>query len=173
MVEVELLRDRIDGPVELVAWPSEQRRRAALARAGIARLLLVEPGVEPPADLAADEDWLRLPADERDVRRRADQVAEAVRRLDAERPYIDEHRILHRGPMAVPLTATAAAILSALLERRGTTVSVDELQVVAWHGAAPSRDAVHAAVARLRRRIAGLHLVVRSVRQDGFVLDET
>lgn len=173
MVELDDLRERMDGPVELVAWPSEARRRGALGRAGVSRLLLVEAGVEPPDDLAPDEDWIRLPADEADVRRRAAQLAAAVRRLDAEHAYIDEHRVVHRGALAVPLTSTAAAILATLLERRGSVVSIDELQLVAWHGAAPSRDAVHAAVARLRRNVAGLHLVVRSVRRNGFVLEES
>ena len=161
-----------DAPVELVAWPGEHRLRGPLARAGVPRLLLVAPNAEPPADLAPDEDWIRLPAPEVDIARRAAQLTRAVRRLGAEQPYIDEHRVLHRGPLTVPLTVTAAAILAVLLERRGNVVSVDDLEVVAWHGTAPSRDAVHAAVARLRQRIAGFHLVVRSVRDAGFVLDE-
>lgn len=161
-----------DVPVELVAWPAGGRLRAALARAGVPRLLLVAPGVDPPTDVAPDEDWIRLPAPDVDVRRRAERVALAVRRLDAEAPYIDEHRVLHRGSLTVPLTATAAAILAALLERRGNVVSLDDLELVAWNGTAPSRDAVHAAVGRLRQRITGFHLVVRSVRDAGFVLDE-
>lgn len=162
----------IDAPVELVTWPEDAPRRGALARAGVPRLLVVSSSAAPPADLAADEDWIRLPAPGADLRRRAAQLARAVRRLDTEQPYIDEHRVLHRGSLAVPLPATSAAILAALLEHRGTVVSVDDLERAAWHGAAPSRDALHAAVSRLRRRITGLQLVVRSVRDVGFVLDD-
>ncbi|MET0434365.1 MAG: hypothetical protein ABW025_09385, partial [Cellulomonas sp.] len=51
--------------VELVHWPRDEVLRRRLARAGIARLLLVEQEVEAPTGIGVDEDWVRLPADER------------------------------------------------------------------------------------------------------------
>src|SRR5262245_57590085 len=52
--------------VELVRWPAEAGRREQLAARGVPRLVLVEAGERlPPID--RDEDWIRLPADERDV----------------------------------------------------------------------------------------------------------
>lgn len=171
MHEIDRLRRLVDLPVELVAWPGDERLRTALARAGVPRLLLVAPDSSLPADLGVDEDWVRLPAGGDDVVQRAQQLVRVADRLEREAPFIDDARVLHRGGMAVPLTATASAILAVLLERRGTVVSADELAALVWPGAAPSHDAVHRAVTRLRRRLAGLHLVVRSVRKAGFVID--
>jgi DNA-binding response OmpR family regulator len=51
-------------------------------------------------------------------------------------------------------------------------VTVDDLVDVGWPGAPPrSRDAVHAAVGRLRRRVVALGLIIRTVRGCGFVVD--
>jgi two-component system, OmpR family, response regulator len=169
--DLERLAGLGEQPVELVRWPDEARLRTALARAAVPRLLLVAPDAPAPTDLALDEDWIRLPAEPADVSRRAEQLARATALLAAEPVFVDDERVLHRAGARVPLPATAAAILAVLLERRGTVVTVDELERLVWAGAAPSLDSVHTAVSRLRRRLAGVHLRVRSVRDVGFVLD--
>ena len=61
--------------VALVQWPAEQDRREELRRAGQPRLLLVERGA-PPIPTDELEDWIRLPADDLDLRVRV----EALRR---------------------------------------------------------------------------------------------
>jgi DNA-binding response OmpR family regulator len=157
--------------VEIVPWPTGQRHRVALARAGVPRLLLLGPDDEPPSDLGVDEDWMRAPASQADVRVRAERLSRSVAALDRDEPFIDRHRILHRGSVTVPLTRIEASILGVLLDARGEVVSIDALEQAAWGGAAPSRDAVHAAMSRLRRRLQGAMLVVRSVRRSGFVLE--
>jgi hypothetical protein len=50
----------------LVRWPAEADRRAALAAAGVARLLVVDPGTPIPA-VTDGEDWISSASDERDV----------------------------------------------------------------------------------------------------------
>ena len=59
-----------DSPVELVHWPRDEAQRARLARSGVPCLLLVAPDADLPVSFALTEDWLRLPADERDVHAR-------------------------------------------------------------------------------------------------------
>lgn len=58
----------------LVGWPDEAERRAALADAGVPRLLVIEPGTTPPP-VAPDEDWIVRTSDERDVAVRLERLA--------------------------------------------------------------------------------------------------
>jgi DNA-binding response OmpR family regulator len=157
--------------VEIVPWPAGQRHRAALARAGVPRLLLLGPDDDPPGDLGVDEDWLRSPVTDSDVRSRAERLGRTIAALARDEPFIDRFRILHRGSITVPLTRIEAVLLGVLLASRGDLVPIEALELAAWGGAAPSRDAIHAAMSRLRRRLQGAMLVVRSVRRSGFVLE--
>jgi hypothetical protein len=61
--------------VALVPWPSEAGVTAELADAARPRLLLVAREAEPPAVVDELEDWIRVPADERDVEVRARRLA--------------------------------------------------------------------------------------------------
>jgi DNA-binding response OmpR family regulator len=157
--------------IEVVAWPRDERRRRALARAGVPRMLVLGPDDEPPGDLGLDEDWIRTPVSDSDLRLRAERLRRSVAPLQGSRPFIDQQRILHRGPAAVALTRTEAVIMDLLLQRHDSVVTIDEIEHAAWRQGAPSRDAVHAAMARLRRRLQAAMLVVRSVRGAGFVLE--
>ena len=60
-----------DAGIACVPWPSEADRRDRLARAGVPRLLFVEPGSAPPETWDADEDWIRIPASAEEVTHRA------------------------------------------------------------------------------------------------------
>jgi hypothetical protein len=61
--------------VALVPWPSEAADAAELADAGRPRLLLVAREADPPDVSDELEDWIRVPADERDVEVRARRLA--------------------------------------------------------------------------------------------------
>lgn len=54
-----------------VPWPSEAHRRTELARAGVPRLLFIEPGHAPPPLWDLDEDWVRVPTSAEEVTLRA------------------------------------------------------------------------------------------------------
>ncbi|MBI5090775.1 MAG: hypothetical protein HZB15_18450, partial [Actinobacteria bacterium] len=100
--------------VEIVPWPTGQRHRTALARAGVPRLLLLGPDDEPPPDLGVDEDWLRTPVSQSDLRVRAERLSRSIAALGRDDPFIDRFRILHRGDVTIPLTRTEAVILGVL-----------------------------------------------------------
>lgn len=160
----------------MVSWPDERDLRERLARAGVPRLLLVAEGAAPPESVGPDEDWIRMPADERDVLARVRTLLRNVARLDEQRPWIDEHRIAHRGDSTVVLTAAEAVVATALFTSPGTVVSRAELETLLWHDQPPSKRAVEAVVYRLRRRLLPLHLRVRTVRAGhhgfgGFAVD--
>jgi len=59
--------------VALVHWPAEEDRREELRRGGQPRLLLVEKGA-PPIPTDGLEDWIRLPADDIDLRVRVEAL---------------------------------------------------------------------------------------------------
>jgi Transcriptional regulatory protein, C terminal len=157
-------------PVEVVDWPVEAGRREAFARAGVPRLLLVAPGAPPPDMIGVDEDWIRLPATDDDVLARANHVMRLGERRRTDLPYVDDHRVLHRAGVSVPLTTRDARMLEVLLRNVGSVVSYEELTRVVWSNDAPTREAVEAATYRLRRRISGLSMSVKAVRTRGVVL---
>src|SRR5687768_8818823 len=61
--------------VVLVRWPDEAERRRQLLEAGRPRLLIVAAGVPAPAPEDCMEDWVRVPAEESDVRARIESLA--------------------------------------------------------------------------------------------------
>ena len=56
--------------VVLVRWPEENFHLGELRGTGTPRLLLVGPDAPPPDSIDPLEDWIRLPAEDRDVRAR-------------------------------------------------------------------------------------------------------
>jgi hypothetical protein len=170
-------RSTVDRPpldllgVELIHWPRDEARRGHLARAGIARLLLVEIGADAPDPVGVDEDWVRLPADEREIWTRAERLSRLSADLDREEPVLHPGRILTHGRGAVVLSRKEATVVRLLLDPIGSVVTRDALTGALWpEGPPPSGYALDALLARLRRRLSGLHVCVRSVRTKGFVI---
>ena len=64
--------------VALVPWPAEATALDALVTAASPRLLLVDADAEPPVVHDELEDWVRVPADDRDVEVRARRLARIV-----------------------------------------------------------------------------------------------
>jgi DNA-binding response OmpR family regulator len=157
-------------PVELVHWPREQRLRTSLARAGVARLLLVDADAPPPEDVGLDEDWIRLPADERDVVLRAERLSLWLAHLDRQQLVLDADRVAHRAGRVAVLSSVEAAALSLLLER-ATTVSRADLEAAMWPDGAPSTRSLDNAIYRLRVHLEPLGVAIRSSRTRGFRLD--
>jgi two-component system OmpR family response regulator len=156
--------------VELVHWPRDEVLRRRLARAGIARLLLVEQEAEAPAEVGVDEDWVRLPADERELWTRAERLSRLSAALDGEIPVL-RGRVLTHGSGTAVLSRREAVVARILLDAVGTVVTRAELEAALWPDGAPSSGrALDALIDRLRRRVAGLHLCIRSARAKGFVI---
>ena len=62
--------------VELVEWPSEEERLSQLRRDHVPRLVLVPEGMAPPLTADVLEDWIRLPAEDEDIRSRVRVLAD-------------------------------------------------------------------------------------------------
>jgi hypothetical protein len=156
--------------VALVQWPAEQDRREELRRAGQPRLLLVERGAPPiPSDEL--EDWIRLPADDLDLRVRVEALR---RRTDSDAglvPALDDDGVLRLGDRWVSLPPVEARLTRALLDRFGAVVSREALARSGWPGGSPGRNALDVHVLRLRRRLSPLRLAIRTVRSRGYLLE--
>lgn len=169
--ELESLAERAG--IELVIWPADERRRQHLARAGVPRLLLVARTAEAPAGIGLDEDWVRIPAATGDVIARLERLTRVLEQLQHDHPVVDSNHIVHFGGTSVMLSRAQAALVTVLLERPGQVVDRTRLERIVWPDGAPGPKALDGVVFRLRRRLQGLGLVVRSSHARGFALDAT
>jgi len=160
--------------VVVLHWPSQADAVAEHVAAGTARLLLVDPDADPPVSVDWLEDWVRLPADERDV---AARMLSLTRRLEPapERPYVDDvGRLFYSGNWTA-LSPIEARLASVLADHFDTVVEERELGRVGWpsdsgDGSKHKVNALRVHLTRLRRRLAPLGLEVRAVRSQGFIL---
>jgi two-component system OmpR family response regulator len=155
--------------VVLVRWPEEHDRLEELRATGLPRLLLVGPDEQPPQPTDALEDWIRLSADDGDMRVRVATLESRVSG-DQVRPEVDDDGLLRFRGGWVSLSPVERALAAALIDRFGAVVGRDSLARRAWTGGAPTRNALDVHVLRLRRRIAPLGLEVRTVRARGYLL---
>ncbi len=140
-----------------------------MAEEGRPRLLLVEDGAQPPVGDDPLEDWVRVPASEVDVQTRMATLAARARALAA--PQLDVDGVLRFGAQWVSLPPVEARLTRALLERFGAVVSRESLSRAGWPDGAPGRNALDVHVLRLRRRLAPVRLVIRTVRSRGYLLE--
>lgn len=152
--------------VELVYWPSERERRSDLRAQAMPRVLLVAEDEPAPVTVDPMEDWIRLPADERDLQARI----EALQGRAAVEPTIDGDGVLRYGQQWTALPPIEARLVSTLLDRFGKVVSREQLLTHGWPGEEPRRNVLDVHVLRLRRRLEPLGLSIRTVRKRGYVL---
>jgi two-component system OmpR family response regulator len=155
--------------VVLVRWPEEDLRLRQLRDTGSPRLLLLNGESEPPESADCLEDWIRLPADDRDVRAR---VARLSSRAETQQPApeVDGDGLLRYRGRWVALSPVESALAVTLVDRFGAVVGRDTLARRAWQDGTPTRNALDVHMLRLRRRIAPLGVEVRTVRSRGYLM---
>jgi DNA-binding response OmpR family regulator len=155
--------------VVLVRWPEEDSRLRHLRESGSPRLLLLNGESAPPESADCLEDWIRLPADDRDVRAR---VARLASRAETQQPapQVDGDGLLRYRGRWVALSPVESALATTLVDRFGAVVGRDTLSRRAWPDGTPTRNALDVHMLRLRRRIAPLGVEVRTVRSRGYLM---
>jgi DNA-binding response OmpR family regulator len=160
--------------VELVAWPAEAERRSVLERDGVPRLLMVASGSPPPPP-AGDclQDWVRVPADGEEVAFRVLGLQHRARHHESPLPAIDDDGVLRHGDSWVALPPIEAHLARVLTERFGGVVGRDALMRSGWAvGPRPARrNVLDVHMLRLRRKLAPIDLVVRTIRGRGYLLE--
>lgn len=156
--------------VAVVRLPDESRQLEELRRRGIPRLALVAPHAPPftPVDLL--EDWVRLPAAPSDVRARVLALARRADESLERRPELTDDRLLRYGRWWVALAPADARLMAPLVDRFGSVVGRGELAKAGWPDGLPSRNSLDVQLGRLRRRLKGSGLTLRTVRSRGCVL---
>lgn len=155
--------------VQFIRWPAETDRRAQLAESSTPRMLLVEANERAPMTSDPLEDWIRLPADEGDLRARVASLMAATE--STARPILDPDGLLHVGKRWIALPPIEASLIGELVKQFGRVVSRDQLTRAGWPTAAPGRNALDVHMLRLRRRIEGLGLSIQTVRSRGYLLE--
>lgn len=156
--------------VVLVRWPEEGARLGELRGLRVPRLLLVAPETDPPVCADPLEDWIRLPADDRDVRARVAALATQKSAPEGPVPHFDDDGLLRVGGGWVALSPVERALAVVLVERFGAVVSREALARRVWPRGAPTRNALDVHMLRLRRRVAELGLEVRTIRARGYLM---
>lgn len=154
--------------VVLLRWPEETDRLGELRELGVPRLLLVAPEADPPPIVDPLEDWIRLPAEDRDMRARATTLA--TRAPATTLPVMDDDGLLRFDGRWIALSPVERTLAVTLMERFGAVVGRDVLAKRVWPSGAPTRNALDVHMLRLRRRIADLGLEVRTVRARGYLM---
>jgi DNA-binding response OmpR family regulator len=157
--------------VVLLRWPHEQGRREDLHRQGVPRLLLVDTDSPAPEVVDCFEDWVRLPATDDDIDARTMSIRTRTSAHVQARPVLDPDGVLRSREDWVSLPPVEARLMAALLDRFGAVVSRDQLARAGWPAGAPGRNALDVHMLRLRRRIAPLSLVIKTVRSRGYLLE--
>ena len=157
--------------VVLVRWPTEAERRNRLQDQGVPRLLLVEDGQPPPHPEDCLEDWIRVPADDVDVRLRLDGLAARSSRHVTEVPDLDPDGVLRFSSAWVSLPPVEARLTRALVDKFGAVVGREALAKAGWPEGAPGRNALDVHVLRLRRRLVTVGLSIKTVRSRGYLLE--
>jgi len=158
--------------IVVLRWPAEKANRDRLAADGRPRLLLVSPEAEPPDGRDCLEDWVRLPADDRDVAARLRALEVRAARHE-QRPETDARGRLTFNGTWVALSPIEERIVAALAGHFGEVVSRDELLAAGWPNEQPSDAALRVHLTRLRKEIAPLGLEIATVRGFGHVMQES
>jgi hypothetical protein len=158
--------------VELLQWPADAERREQLRLEGQPRLLLVGPDVYPPA-LSELEDWIRLPADERDLYARLQRLSRnAAGGFEPGDVQVDEHGLVTWRGARVVLPDVEAAMMRVLAEAPERVVTRERLMQAAWPEGGRRGHSLDSRVFTLRRRLARIGLTLDTVRNHGFLLSE-
>lgn len=150
--------------VLVLSWPGDAEEAKEAALNAVPRLLLLGPDTPPPRVIDHLEDWIRLPATDADL----DARIESLRVRNESRPTIAGD-VVTFGGSTTALSPVESALLSALLEKQGAVVYRDALARAAWPGGRVDRNALDAAIRRLRRRLDGTGVTITTVRGRGYM----
>ncbi len=116
------------------------------------------------------EDWVRLPAPEDDVRARVQTLIERANRRPPEVPSLEDGRVLRYGTWWTSLSPIEARLAAPMVERFEGVVGRSDLARAGWPEGLPSRNSLDVQLGRIRRRLSGSDLVLRTIRSRGCML---
>jgi hypothetical protein len=157
--------------VVIVHWPGEGERREHLRVQGTPRLLLVATGASAPLVHDCLEDWVRVPVPEADIWTRVAALSLRAHSHLPSTPTLDDDGVLRHGRAWVDLPPVEARLARALLDRFGAVVGRGALLQAGWPARPPARNVLDVHILRLRRRVEGVGLAIRTVRGRGYLIE--
>lgn len=157
--------------ITLVRLPGDSSKLDDLRRAGDPRLILVEADCDPPISSELLEDWIRVPADERDVIARQEGLRRRLESPKDGKPVLDEAGLLRFAGQWVSIPPMEVRLLNKLIDGFGTVVPREQLADATWPEGSKGRNALDVHMLRLRRRVAQVGLAIRTVRARGYLLE--
>jgi DNA-binding response OmpR family regulator len=154
--------------VKMLHWPSQERQRERYKELGVPRILVLEGDTRPPSPLDALEDWVRSPIQREDMQAR---LVALQTRAFASLPVVDSNEILRFGGQCIPLSPGDAQLMRLMIEYLQCVIPREALTALIGTTTPPRRNALDLRMLRLRRKIAPLHLTIRTVRLQGYLLD--
>jgi hypothetical protein len=168
---IESRSSTVGTDVSVIRWPAEEPLREQLAWFGLPRVLLLEPGIQPPDPIDGLEDWMRVPADPMDLTARRAVLQRRAAEAERRTPFIDDDALLWVGSAWVSITAAQAPVLRVLLEHLNRVVRFDAV-VAAYESAGGSGHpaSVRTLLSRLGQRVRPVGLDLVTVRRRGVLL---
>jgi DNA-binding winged helix-turn-helix (wHTH) protein len=120
--------------------------------------------------MECEEDWVRLPADDGDVRARVLALAARSSR-HRPGPQVGADGRLRFGSDWIALSPIELRLARVLVERFGEVVHSTELADAAWPGEGINEGALRVHLTRLRRRLRAVGLEVQNVRGRGYLME--
>ncbi|NOL40482.1 response regulator transcription factor [Kribbella sandramycini] len=129
----------------------------------------MEAGVEPPVCSDPREDWVRPPVSRPDFDARVEALLTRV--YGSRVPRLDSVGTLYFDDQLVTISSAQIKLMELFVERFGEVVSRDELAERLNESAAPTRNSLDLHIMRLRRRLEGVNLAIRTAWGQGYVLE--
>ncbi|MBA3780232.1 MAG: helix-turn-helix domain-containing protein [Nocardioides sp.] len=156
--------------VKFLRWPAQQEERKKLGEAGVPCLLVLEGSALPPSDVSPQEDWVRPPLPRTDLAARVRTLQQRTG-TDAV-PALDPTGVLYYGGQSVPMSEAQSEMMRCFLSDFGRLVGRERLkEALGRLDSRVSSNALDLHVMRLRKRIAGLDLALRTVWGRGYILE--
>lgn len=153
--------------VAVVFMPGQADHLAELRAAEVPHLIIVAANFEAPIVVGDCEEWIRFPAEASDISARLQGLRQRAARRPSPRPVLTDDGLLRAGGSWVALSRTEQRIAQSLVARFGELVPMPALAESLGDG---TNTRLTTCIARLRRRIEPLGLIVRSVRLRGYLM---
>ncbi|MFJ3221953.1 helix-turn-helix domain-containing protein [Streptomyces sp. NPDC086783] len=157
--------------VRFLRWPVQSHERDQLREAGLPCLLVLEGQAAPPSDISPTEDWVRPPVARLDL---AARVHTLQRRTGTDFvPALDPTGVLYYGGQSVPMSEAQSEMMRCFLACFGHLVRRDRLKeaLSRINNEAVTSNAIDLHIMRLRQRLDGVRLSLRTVWGRGYILE--
>ncbi|WP_461030796.1 helix-turn-helix domain-containing protein, partial [Streptomyces sparsus] len=157
--------------VKFLRWPVQNIERNQLREAGLPCLLVLEGQTPPPKDISPTEDWVRPPVARLDL---AARVHTLQRRTGTDfMPALDPTGVLYYGGQSVPMSDAQSEMMRCFLADFGHLVRRDRLKeaLSRINNEAVTSNAIDLHIMRLRQRLDGVRLSLRTVWGRGYILE--